>query len=113
MGRCPVAKRYQRADKCVQVHVDVAADPARVLQPTQSQLAEAAQRAAVFAPLHGYSAAAITSDRRWRAGERLHAHGLAHLPAARDALAALHARAMPRRPDCLTTDQRAARALPQ
>jgi hypothetical protein len=95
----------------LQVKVDVATDPARVLQPTRSLLAAPLAQDPVFAAVNGYSTEQIVADKRFRAAERLRTQGLAHLPAARDALRAMHAQTMPRRPDILCTDQRAAMGM--
>jgi hypothetical protein len=56
--------------------------------------------------MHGYSANSISSDRRFRAIEALRAKGLLGRPAAQEVLQQMHERAIPRRVDMLTTEQR-------
>lgn len=100
----------QRKLACMQVQVHAEADPGRVLQPTLSTLAEAVPTAPAFRPVHGYSTATITADRRFRAAEALAACGMLHRPAARAALRTVCESAAPRRLDCLTSAERGARA---
>jgi hypothetical protein len=94
---------------CMQVQVHAEADPSRILQPTLSTLAEATPTASAFRPVHGYSTATITADRRFRAAEAMAVCGMLHRPAARAALRSVYERNAPRRLDCLTSAERETR----
>ena len=50
----------------VQVRVEAAADPQRLLAPTASSAADAEQRPAAFKPLHGFSTKDVLRDQRFR-----------------------------------------------
>lgn len=89
----------------VKVQVDVVPDKLRPLKPIKSMLAEAYRPQSVFAEAHGYSADAVTSDRRHRAMTMLRSKGLLGKPYAQSKLRDMYDSAKPRRIDCLTSEQ--------
>jgi hypothetical protein len=103
------------AEACclLQVKVHVEADPERLLRRIEAQEVEAPPKSSPFLAMHGYSADAISSDRRFRVMEALGSKGLLGRPAAQQALQRMHERAAPRRVDMLTTEQRVCGGQPR
>lgn len=64
------ASRFPRDEEVdvggIQVRVEAAADPQRLLAPTASSAADAEQLPAAFKPLHGFTTADILRDQRFR-----------------------------------------------
>jgi hypothetical protein len=90
----------------LQVHVDVVADPNRLFQPTKSLLSEAEQHGAVFSAMYGFTSDQITSDKRFRALQKMQEKGIADKPYAQEVLRMMHRRTLPTRRDCQTSDER-------